>query len=127
METIKKTLVPAALGSIGSILIYKFVLQSDLSITVPFTSFEMPAWAAIGITSMIGNSAGEVLAEVVGPKIPKLGFLAGFEDKVIPPALGAVVSYGIFRMAVSEDTNLKNTVLVSIGGNIAGKYAYEMI
>lgn len=127
MDKIRSVLAPSALGSIASVLIYKFILKSDLNITVPFTSMELEAWKVIGITSFIGNVSGEVLAEYVGPKIPKLGFLAGIEDKVLPPVLGAGITYGIFRMAVSEDTSVTNTALVSIAGAVSGKYAYSMI
>lgn len=127
MNTIKNVLAPSALGAISSVLIYKFILQSDLSITVPFTSMELPAYQVIGITSLIGNVGGEVIAEYTKDKIPKMGFLQGMEDSILPPIFGAGLTYGIFRMAVSEDTSLSNTVLVSIGGAVSGKYVYNML
>lgn len=127
MEKIRSIIAPATLGAISSVLIYKFVLQSDLSITVPFTSMELPAYQVIGLTSLIGNVGGELIADYTKDKIPKMSFLQGMEDSILPPVFGAGVTYAIFKTAVSEDTSLKNTVLVSIGGAVSGKYVYNML
>ncbi len=124
-QKLKEVLVPSVIASLASLLIYKYGIGDNLDIEVPLLGIDMPAYAAIGISTMLGNLGGEIISDLVKDKIPQPGFLKGIEDMTITPLISGLSTYTVMRFGVSEYTDFKNAVLATAGGSIIGKYAVK--
>lgn len=127
LDTVKKVFVPSIFTGIGSIGIYYLLVDSDLGVQIPLGSMSLPAWAVVGGSATVGNMIGEVASEVITPMIAGKGSYQKYEDAILPPVLSGLGTYLVFKMFVSDQTSLVNSILIGAGGSVAGKYIYGMV
>lgn len=127
MEKVKQVIMPSVFSAGASLLIYKFLLKENLSEDAPFLGNIYPAYVVVGASTFVGSMAGELLADVVIPKIPKIEALGTIQEAILPPSLTGLTTYGALRLLVSGDTSFKNGFLLGAGSSVVGKYAYGMI
>ena len=128
MEKVKQVLVPSLFSAGASLIIYKYLLGEELSEPVPFMgSMSYPAYIVVGASSMVGSISGELLSDVVIPKIPVIESLKSVQEFLLPPSITGLTTYGALRVLVSEETSFKNGFLLGAGSSVLGKYAYNMI
>lgn len=127
MDKLKEIFVPSLVASAVSIGIYKFVLGEDVSEAIPLLNMEVPAYVAVGTSSLAGSIAGEFVSDVVIPKIPKINALGSLQDMIVPPAITGLTTYGAIAMLVNKDASFKNSFLLGAGSSAVGKYVYKML
>ena len=127
MQKIREIFVPSLLGATASVLIYKFILKDDLDIDIDFLGMSMPSYVVIGTVSLGGNILGEFISDVAIPAIPKLQAIESIQEKVVPPLISGLTTYGLMYGLVSEYTYMKEAVAVSAVGSALGKYTYSML
>lgn len=127
MEKLKEIFMPSLIASAVSVGLYHFVLGEDITEAIPLLNMEVPAYVAVGASSFAGSVAGEFLADVVIPKIPKIGALGSIQDMIVPPAITGLTTYGAIVALVHRDASFKNSFLLGAGSSAVGKYITKMI
>jgi len=128
MQKVKEVLLPSAIASLSSVLIYKYIIGDSLEIEIPVLGSELPAYAVIGGVTFLGNLGGEVISDMLKDKIPQQpGFLKNLEGGIVTPLISGLTTYTIMRYGISEFTKLPEAVFVTAAGSIAGKYAVKMM
>lgn len=127
MDKLKEIFIPSLIASAVSVGIYKFVLDEDLSEPTPFLNMEIPAYAAVGGSSLVGNIAGEFLSDIVIPRIPKISALGAIQEMIVPPAITGLSTYGAISLLVNKNAPFTTTFMLGAGSSVLGKYAYQML
>lgn len=125
MQKVKEVLLPSAIASLTSVLLYKYVMGDDLDVEIPIFGTQLQAGLVIGGVTFVGNLGGEVISDLVKDKIPQPGFLKGIEDMTITPLISGLTTFTIMRFGVSEYTKLTEAVLITAAGSVVGKYAVK--
>lgn len=126
-QRLKNLFVPSLFTAGASVGVYKFLIDEDISTKINFVGQEIPIWGVVFATSLIGNMAGELINDMVGPKLKNYQLLAGAEDIIVPPLLTGASTFGVMKFLVSNQTDFKNAMIVGAGGSFIGNYVYKMI
>lgn len=127
MQKVREVLAPSAIGAVASVLIYKYILKDDLDIDIDFLGMSLPSYQVIGAVSLGGNILGEFVSDVLIPMIPKVNAIESVQEKVVPPLISGLTTFGLMRTLVSEYTYFYEATAVSAIGSAVGKYTYSMI
>jgi len=118
-------IIPSAIsGGIG-ILGASMIMGVDLSITLPILSYNLPAWASIGIVIAGADVIAYMSHDMIIEKIPQLQAWSTVENKLLAPVLSGIGTYALLAGGVQPGVSIMNSVLLGAGSSVAGRYLYD--
>lgn len=125
LQKLKNATIPSVYSSVASLGLYYVLVDSNLTMQVPFGNMQLPVWAAVGGASFIGAEIGMLATEFIAPKIPLIKDFEGIEMTVVPAALAGLSSWLVMRTLISSDVHLRDSIIIGAGGNLIGQTLYD--
>lgn len=125
IEKLKATIIPSAFAAAAGTGIYYAFVDDDLTSKIAVAGMAVPIGAVVAGTIFLGNSLGDIVTEFVVPHLPESGELKKIQDIALPPAMAGIATYAVMTTLVSDQTSLKNSLLIGAGGSVIGQYAYS--
>ncbi len=124
-EKIKMDLVPAAISGLISLGVYTMVFGEQLSGDyIPFLGKSLPASVVVGGTVFGSHLIGNILENNVLTMFQSEK-LAGIEGRLAKPLISGAATVGIFKLAVSPDSNLMESFALGAGSVFVGQYVSD--
>lgn len=125
LQKLKDATIPSLYSSAASLGLYYVMVDSNMTMQIPFANMSLPVWGAIGAASFIGAELGNLATEFVAPKIPVIENFESIEKVVVPASLSGLGTYIVMRTLISAETDLKQSFLIGAGGSLVGGALYN--
>lgn len=121
-QRIKNSIVPSLLsGSIGGAAHYFMYRAVNDAVKVPFASFEVSPFMAVGGAIAVGTLSGEILTQFALPYFQGNAMYGGLEEIAIPPAMAGVGTVAAVKFLIGGDEML-NPFLLGAASSVGAKY-----
>lgn len=114
-------LVSGAIAVAGSALIYEIPIMEN----IPVFGVDLPMGLVIGGSVALSVSTMKFVHDELIDKIPALEGVSNIVGRFGPPIVAGATTYGIFRLGVSSDASVTNSIMLGSLSAIAGDYVSE--
>lgn len=123
LNKLREATIPSLYAAAGSVGLYYFMVDSDLTRTAEILNVDVPTWVAVSLAVFTGAEIGALIDEFVIPKIPVLKEFKT-EEAFILPALGAGLgTIATMMLLVSDQSNPAQAFILGTGGAVIGQVA----
>ena len=127
MDKIKQEITPSLISGGIAVIASNMLLGVDLSSRYPLLGYNIPSWLAIG--GVVGGSVliSEISHDWILERIPSIQSFATYENRILAPLLAGVGTYALFKLTVSNDVEIINSVLLGSASAVGGSYISDTI
>ena len=126
-EKIKADSLPALVSAGFGLLGYNMIFGESITDSVPFFGGSAPAWIVVGGGVFASDLVGNILQNDVLTMLPQSPSYAKIEGMLVRPVITGASLYGLFRLGVSDQTDLIRTFGLGAGSAIAGTYTSQIL
>jgi hypothetical protein len=116
-------LISGAIAVAGASLVYGVPVMEPIGVM----GINVPMGLVIGGGVALSVSTMKFLHDELIDKIPALSSTSNMLGRIAPPIVAGLTTYGIFRVGVSSDTSLTNSMMIGTLSAITGEYASETL
>jgi hypothetical protein len=125
LQKMQDDLVPSLFSGAIGVAGAHFLMGVDLSNNISVFNISLPSYVAIGGTIALSDALAYASHDFILENIPSIQSIATYENRLLAPVLSGLATYGLFRLGVSENASILNSVVLGAGSTIAGKYLYN--